>query len=52
MGKVETPRSSDPMMQRPCTDREEKRVNRGSGAVQKRTEQEQLDVNAPIRADA
>src|ERR1700710_1476457 len=28
--QIETPRSPDPIMRRPCADREEKRVTRGS----------------------
>jgi hypothetical protein len=40
-GKIETPRSPDPIMRRPCADREEKRGPTGS------TKQEQLDLNGP-----
>jgi hypothetical protein len=39
--QIETPRSPDPIMRRPCADREEKRGPTGS------TKQEQLDLNGP-----
>ena len=44
-GKIETPRSPDPIMRRPCADREEKRGPTGSTYRQKK--QEQLDLNGP-----
>ena len=44
--QIETPRSPDPIMRRPCADREEKRVTRGSEASDQ-GDQEQLDLNDP-----
>ena len=41
--QIETPRPPDPIMRRPCADREEKRVTRGSDRSRTRTDQEQLD---------
>ena len=35
-GQIETPRPPDPIMRRPCADREEKRVTHGSAHRQKR----------------
>jgi hypothetical protein len=34
-------------MRRPCADREEKRVTRGSDTIRPRTNQEQLDLPDP-----
>ena len=34
-------------MRRPCADREEKRVTRGSDTIRKKIEQEQLDLKDP-----
>lgn len=31
--QIETPRPPDPIMRRPCADREEKRVTRGTDAI-------------------
>ena len=45
--QIETPRSPDPIMRRPCADREEKRVTRGSDIIRTRRQQEQLDLNDP-----
>ena len=45
--QIETPRSPDPIMRRPCADREEKRVTRGSDMIRNEDEQEQLDLNDP-----
>ena len=45
--QIETPRPPDPIMRRPCADREEKRVTRGSDRIRTRAEQEQLDLNDP-----
>ena len=45
--QIETPRSPDPIMRRPCADREEKRVTRGSDISGQDSEQEQLDLNDP-----
>ena len=42
--QIETPRPPDPIMRRPCADREEKRVTRGS-ETERPTEQ--LDLNDP-----
>ena len=45
VGQIETPCSPDPMMRRPCADREEKRVTRGSAHPARK--QEQLDLDGP-----
>jgi hypothetical protein len=42
-GQLETPRPPDPIMRRPSTDREEKRVTHGNGKGRK----EQLDPHNP-----
>lgn len=42
-GQIETPPPSDPIMRRPCADREEKRVTHGKG----RRHEEQLDPDNP-----
>ena len=47
VGQIETPCSPDPIMRRPCADREEKRVTRGSDMIQTRTNQKQLDLADP-----
>ena len=49
VGQIETPRPPDPIMQRPCANREEKRVTRGSDTIRKQSDQEQLDLTTPIR---
>jgi hypothetical protein len=41
--QIETPRSPDPIVRRPCTDREEKRVTLGNGLRR----EEQLDPHTP-----
>jgi hypothetical protein len=43
--QIETPRSPDPIMRRPCADREEKRGPTGSTYPARK--QEQLDLNDP-----
>ena len=45
--QIETPRPPDPIMRRPCADREEKRVTRGGDTIRTRTERKQLDLNGP-----
>ena len=47
VGQIETPCSPDPIMRRPCADREEKRVTRGSAMIRTRTNQKQLDLAGP-----
>ena len=47
--QIETSRSPHPIMRRPCADREEKRGPAGATDSQRRTDQEQLDLNGPIR---
>jgi hypothetical protein len=47
--QIETPCSPDPILRRPCADREEKRVTRESDTIRKRSDQEQLDPKTPIR---
>src|SRR3954447_24168515 len=47
--QIETSRSPDPIMRRPCADREEKRGPAGATVSQTMTDQEQLDLNGPIR---
>ena len=47
--QIETSRSPDPIMRRPCADREEKRGPAGATDSQTMTDQEQLDLNDPIR---
>ena len=47
VNQIETPCSPDPIMRRPCADREEKRVTRGSDQSGMRTDQEQLDLTNP-----
>ena len=42
-GQIETPHPPDPMMRRPCADREEKRVTHGNGLRQ----EERLDPSNP-----
>ena len=42
--QIETPRLPDPIMRRPCADREEKRVTRGNETEDRK---EQLDLNDP-----
>jgi hypothetical protein len=42
-GQIETPRPPDPIMRRPCADREEKRVTHGNG----KWREEQLDPHNP-----
>ena len=42
-GQIETPRPPDPIMRRPCADREEKRVTYWND----RSQEEQLDPNTP-----
>jgi hypothetical protein len=42
-GQIEMPRPPDPIMRRPRTDREEKRVTHGNGLRR----EEQLDTNNP-----
>jgi hypothetical protein len=49
--QIETPCSPDPILRRPCADREEKRVTRESDTIRKRSDQEQLDPKTPIRED-
>ena len=44
--QIETPRPPDPILRRPCADREEKRVTRGSDRSGPR-DQEQLDLTDP-----
>jgi hypothetical protein len=46
VGQIETPCSPDPIMRRPCADREEKRVTHGSDKSGW-TNQEQLDPTDP-----
>jgi Transposase IS66 family len=46
-GQIEIPRPPDPIMRRPCTDREEKPVTRGSDMIRTVTNQEQLDPSDP-----
>ncbi len=48
--QIETPRSPDPIMRRPCADREEKRVTCGSDAIRKI--RSSLTSTAPIREDS
>ena len=45
--QIETPRSPDPIMRRPCADREEKRGPAGATDPETMTDQEQLDLNDP-----
>ena len=45
--QIETSRSPDPIMRRPCADREEKRGPTGTTNPETMTEQEQLDRNDP-----
>ena len=45
--QIETSRSPDPIMRRPCADREEKRGPAGAIHPETMTEQEQLDRNDP-----
>ena len=45
--QIETSRSPDPIMRRPCADREEKRGPAGTIHPETMTEQEQLDRNDP-----
>ena len=45
--QIETPRSPDPIMRRPCADREEKRGPAGTADSETMTDQEQLDLNDP-----
>jgi len=45
VGQIETSRLPDPIMRRPCADREEKRVTRGSAHPARK--QEQLDLDGP-----
>ena len=47
--QIETSRSPDPIMRRPCADREEKRGPAGATVSKTMTDQEQLDLNGPIR---
>ena len=51
--QIGTPRSPDPIMRRPCADREEKRVTHGRDN-RRRLEitAEQLDPSTPIREDS
>jgi hypothetical protein len=42
-GQIETPRPPDPIMRRPCVNREEKRVAHGKG----RRPEKQLDPDSP-----
>ena len=49
--QIETPCSPDPILRRPCADREEKRVTRESDTIRKRSDQKQLDPKTPIRED-
>ena len=44
--QIETPRPPDPIMRRPCADREEKRVTHGSEDPDQ-IDQEQLDFTDP-----
>ena len=46
--QIETPRLPDPIMRRPCADREEKRVTRENGLRREK----QLDLDNPIREDS
>ena len=45
--QIETSRSPDPIMRRPCADREEKRGPAGATDSETMTDQEQLDLNDP-----
>ena len=45
--QIETPRPPDPIMRRPCADREEKRVTHGNGSRREK----QLDPNNPNQRD-
>ena len=45
--QIGTPCLPDPIMRRPCADREEKRATRGSDKIRTRTNQEQLDLPDP-----
>ncbi len=45
--QIGTPRSPDPIMRRPCADREEKRGPAGATDSETMTDQEQLDLNDP-----
>ena len=45
--QIEAPRSPDPIMRRPCADREEKRVTYGGDERDDEADQEQLDLDNP-----
>ena len=45
--QIETSRSPDPIMRRPCADREEKRGPAGATDSETMTDQEQLDLDDP-----
>jgi hypothetical protein len=50
-GQIETPRPPDPIMRRPCADREEKRGTCGRDTRQK-SKRKSLTSTAPIREDS
>jgi hypothetical protein len=45
--QIGTPCLPDPIMRRPCADREEKRVTRRSDTIRTQSDQEQLDLHNP-----
>ena len=47
--QIETPRPPDPIMRRPCADREEKRVTRGSDGSGQEPSRSSLTSTTPIR---
>jgi hypothetical protein len=49
-GQIETPRPPDPIMRRPCADREEKRVTYGRDTTAK-SKRNSLTSTTPIRED-
>jgi hypothetical protein len=47
--QIETPRSPDPIMRRPCADREEKRVTPGATPSGREPNRSSLTSTTPIR---
>ena len=47
--QIGTPRPPDPIMRRPCADREEKRVTRGSDTIRNEEIRSSLTSTTPIR---
>jgi len=45
--QIGTPCLPDPIMRRPCADREEKRVTHRSDTIRTQSDQEQLDLHNP-----